>query len=236
MSMRHRLSFLGALGVAGVLALGVAGVLATGCGPATVRPTSYPDPEVPCPGGRTAWNLLIIDDRAEKIASERMIHDVRDGIQKSFPGCQWKNEPEGGGDTITIEIHRLASRYSDGDWDAAAEWDVTVKSAQGGTLTHFEANEEASSPNYSNRDNEKETLSDAFRKAIEKTAKGLRGVSAVENRRPRVGTPAAPTSDGSAEARFANYRAARELAAPRIASRAAGSWNGTRSGDIAEVL
>jgi hypothetical protein len=99
-------------------------------------------------------------------------------------------DPDAAGDTIRIEIHRLASRYSDGGWDAAAEWSVTVRTAQGGTLTEFDANEEASSPNYSGRDNEKETLSEAFRKAIEKTAKGLRGVSAAENRRPRRGTPA----------------------------------------------
>ena len=53
---------------------------AAGCGPATVRPTSYPDPEVPCPGGRSSWNLVIVDQRADQVASERMLHDVRDGI------------------------------------------------------------------------------------------------------------------------------------------------------------
>lgn len=227
MSMRDRLSFLGALGIA---------VLAAACGPATVRPTSYPDPEVPCPGGRAQWNLLIVDERAEKVASERMTHDVRDAIQKSFPGCQWKNEPEGGGDTITIEIHRLASRYSAGDWDAAAEWDVTVKSAQGGTLTNFEANEEASSPNYSGRDNEKETLSDAFRKAIEKTVKGLRGVSAVENRRPRGGTPDRETDGPMAVRAGGNSRRSSEFADSPGASRASVAWNGSRSRCAAEVL
>jgi len=228
MSMRRPRSILGALGVAAVLA--------GGCGPATVRPTAYPDPEVPCPGGRAQWNLLIVDERAEKVASERMIHDVRDAIQKSFPGCQWKNEPEGGGDTITIEIHRLASRYSEGGWDAAAEWDVTVKSAQGGTLTNFEANEEASSPNYSGRDNEKETLSDAFRKAVEKTAKGLRGVSAVENTRPRGGTPQPQTAAPAVAGRSANSRGSSRLAESSIASRSAASWNGSRTRGSAEVL
>ena len=228
MSMRHRLSILAAVGVFGALA--------AGCGPATVRPTAYPDPDVTCPGGRTQWNLVIVDERAEKTASERMIHDVRDAIQKSFPGCQWKNEPDGGGDTITIEIHRLASRYSEGGWDAAAEWDVTVKSAQGGTLTNFEANEEASSPNYSGRDNEKETLSDAFRKAVEKTAKGLRGVSAVENRRPRSGTPEPVTGARATDAASPNPRETSELAAARIASRSARPWNGSRTRGIAEVL
>jgi hypothetical protein len=182
---------------------------AVACGPATVRPTSYPDPEVPCPGGRSSWNLVIVDQRADQVASERMVHDVRDGIQKSFPGCKWTSDPEAGGDTITIEIHRLASRYSDGGWDAAAEWSVTVRTAQGGTLTEFDANEEASSPNYTGRDNEKETLSEAFRKAVEKTAKGLRGVSAAENARPRQ-----ETHEGAPVAGFdsTNSRQANELA------------------------
>lgn len=171
----------------GLLLLAGALSITAACGPATVRPTSYPDPEVPCPGGRSAWSLQILDHRAEQTASDRMLHDVRDAIEKSFPGCKWTATE--GGDSIVIEIVRLASRYSEGGWDAAAEWNVTVKSAQGGTLTEFAANEEASSPNYSGRDNEKETLSEAFRKAIEKTAKGLRGVSAAENFRPRPGTP-----------------------------------------------
>jgi hypothetical protein len=203
---------------------------AAGCGPATVRPTSYPDPEVPCPGGRSAWNLVIVDQRADQVASERMVHDVRDGIQKSFPGCKWTSDPDAVGDTIKIEIHRLASRYSDGGWDAAAEWSVTVRSAQGGTLTEFDANEEASSPNYSGRDNEKETLSEAFRKAIEKTAKGLRGVSAAENRRPRGGTPAGAVDVAS---HGVNSRGVNGLAA---AEAGADSWNGSRTRGILEVL
>jgi hypothetical protein len=212
-------------------AAALAAVLSGGaCGPATVRPTSYPDPEVPCPGGRSTWNLLIVDQRADQVASERMIHDVRDGIQKSFPGCKWTSNPDAGGDTITIEIHRLASRYSDGGWDAAAEWAVTVKSAQGGTLTEFDANEEASSPNYSNRDNEKETLSEAFRKAIEKTVKGLRGVSAAENRRPRDGTTGGAPILASNRA---NLRGASDLAHARLGGN---RWNGYRSRERAEVI
>jgi hypothetical protein len=204
------------------------------CGPATVRPTSYPDPEVPCPGGRSAWSLQIVDQRAEKDASDRMVHDVRDAIEKSFPGCKWTSAE--GGDTIVIEIHRLASRYSEGGWDAAAEWQVTVRGANGGTLTEFEANEEASSPNYSGRDNEKETLSEAFRKAVEKTAKGLRGVSAAENVRPRVETPEAEpllgaSSEGTRKSRSLSVISARpaELAAGR-------AWNGSRTRASVEVL
>lgn len=204
------------------------------CGPATVRPTAYPDPDVPCPGGRSAWSLQIIDHRAEPIASDRMMHDVRDAIEKSFPGCKWSSAE--GGDTIVIEVVRLASRYSDGGWDAAAEWNVTVRSAQGGTLTEFAANEEASSPNYSNRDNEKETLSEAFRKAVEKTAKGLRGVSAAENARPRPGTPAVASARSAAEARRTKTQCISDLADRPGTLQTAHAWNGTRTRQHAEVL
>ena len=166
----------------------LAALLSAGaCGPATVRPVSYPDPDVTCPGGRTTWSLQIVDHRADLVVSDKMVHDVRDAIEKSFPGCKWTNVE--GGDTIAIEIIRLASHYSDGGWDAAAEWNITVRDAQGGIVTEFSANEEASSPNYSGRDNEKETLSEAFRKAVERTAKGLREVSAAEKSRPREETP-----------------------------------------------
>jgi len=207
---------------------------AAACGPATVRPTSYPDPEVPCPGGRNAWSLQIVDRRAELTASDRMVKDVRDAIEKSFPGCKWTSAE--GGDTITIEIHRLASRFSEGGWDAAAEWSVTVRSAQGGTLTEFEANEEASSPNYSGRDNEKETLSEAFRKAVERTAKGLRGVSAAENFRPRQETPDGAPLAAAAAAPHDNSRASNDLA-PACAARAnRDAWNGSRTRATAEVL
>jgi hypothetical protein len=216
----------------GLLVLGAA--LAAGCGPATVRPTSYPDPEVPCPGGRSAWSLQIIDQRADQTASDRMVHDVRDAIQKSFPGCKWTTAE--GGDSIVIEIHRLASRYSEGGWDAAAEWDVTVKDASGGTLTQFQANEEASSPNYSNRDNEKETLSEAFRKAVEKTAKGLRGVSAAENARPRRRTgEAEPVRTASARL-DAKPLGLSDFSRTRRALRAGNAWNGSRTRESAEVL
>ena len=207
---------------------------AAACGPATVRPTSYPDPEVPCPGGRTTWSLQIIDHRAELTASDRMVHDVRDAIEKSFPGCKWTTAE--GGDTITIEIIRLASRFSDGGWDAAAEWTVTVRSAQGGTLTEFEANEEASSPNYAGRDNEKETLSDAFRKAVERTAKGLRGVSAAENARPRQETPADSKATAAASWRAGNPLASNDFSPERATRPNGRAWNGNRTGASAEVL
>lgn len=207
---------------------------AAACGPATVRPTSYPDPEVPCPGGRNAWSLQIIDRRAELTASDRMVHDVRDAVEKSFPGCKWTSAE--GGDTITIEIHRLASRYSEGGWDAGAEWTVTVRSAQGSTLAEFEANEEASSPNYSGRDNEKETLSEAFRKAVERTAKGLRGVSAAESARPPQETSEAGSLAASAEDPSVNPLNRNDFVPARAARASRNAWNGSRTRAMAEVL
>lgn len=204
------------------------------CGPATVRPTSYPDPEVPCPGGRSAWSLQIIDHRAEQTASDRMMRDVRDAIEKSFPGCKWTSVE--GGDSIVIEVLRLASRYSEGGWDAAAEWNVTVRSAQGGTLTEFAANEEASSPNYSGRDNEKETLSEAFRKAVEKTAKGLRGVSAAKHARPRPGTPGVASAPHDGGSQRSNPLSVGELTDRAGRLRNAHAWNGSRTRQPAEVL
>ena len=44
-------------------------------------------------------------------AQNKMTAAIRDGIQKSFPGCQWSATPDAGAsDTITIEVHRFASR------------------------------------------------------------------------------------------------------------------------------
>jgi hypothetical protein len=212
----------------------LAALLSAGaCGPATVRPVSYPDPEVPCPGGRTTWSLQIIDHRADQVVSEKMVHDVRDAIEKSFPGCKWTNVE--GGDTIAIEIVRLASHYSDGGWDAAAEWNITVRDAQGGTLTEFSANEEASSPNYSGRDNEKETMSEAFRKAVERTAKGLRGLSAAENVRPREETPGAIAAEAVELTTSPKSRRPSDLTAASRRSAAAASWNEYRTASRSEV-
>jgi hypothetical protein len=175
---------------------------AAGCGPASVRPVAFPDPEVLCPGGRQSWTLQILDQRAERKDEDRVVGPVRDAVQKSFPGCRWTGSEQT--DTITIEIHRLASVYDQGAWEAAAEWSVSARTA-GRTLIEFEVNEEVSRPNYQASDNEKESLSEAFRKAVERTVKGLSTISSSGQRRPREGTPAA--ASGKAIARAGSSKA-----------------------------
>lgn len=153
--------------------------LEIGCGPPTVRPASYKDSEVPCPGGRSAWVLEILDRRADREGETRMSAAIREGIQKSFPGCLWPAAGPAGQDTITIEVHRFASRQDDSQsWEAAVEWSVSVQNAEGRRLTDFQANEEVSRPNYRGTDNEKESLSQAFHRALERTVKGLQLMSA----------------------------------------------------------
>ena len=169
--------------------------LSASCGPASVRPTSYADPGVPCPGAQSRWNLEILDRRADREGAEQAIGAIRDGIRKSFPGCRWTASSEAGTGTISIEVHRFASRL-DGDWEAAADWTVRATNAGGRTLTEFEANEEVSRPNYRGSDNEKESLSQAFQKALERTVKGLRALPTIEALRPREGTAPAPAGPG----------------------------------------
>ena len=133
------------------------------------------------------WGLQIADQRAERNAEERMSGSVRDGIQKSFPGCRWgTTDPDAG--TIAIEVHRFASHLDAGYWEAAVEWTVTARDVSGHTITEFEVNEEVTRPNYQGSDNEKESLSEAFGKAIERTSKGLSNMSISENIRHREET------------------------------------------------
>ena len=171
------------LGFAGLAALGVA------CGPATVRPTSYADPDVTCPAGRSAWSIEIKDERAEPNGSEKMLAAIRDGIQKSFPGCRWSTAP--GTDTITIEVHRFASRLDDEhtSWEAAVEWTIRAQDAGGRTLTEFQADEVLARPNYRGSDNEKESLTEAYQKALSRTVKGLQALPADMSRRFAPGQP-----------------------------------------------
>jgi hypothetical protein len=175
-------------------------VLSAACGPASVRPTSYADPGVACPGAQSRWNLEILDRRADREGADQAIGAIRDGIQKSFPGCRWIASSEAGAGSITIEVHRFASRLEDGSWEAAADWTVRATNAGGHTLTEFEANEEVSRPNYRGSDNEKESLSQAFQQALERTIKGLRALPATEALRPREGTAPAPAGPGPGSA------------------------------------
>ena len=106
------------------------------------------------------------------------------------------SDPEAG--TIAIEVHRFASRLDAGFWEAAVEWTVTARDVSGHTITEFEVNEEVTRPNYQGSDNEKESLSEAFGKAIERTAKGLSAMSISENIRHPEETVIAPGSSPAA--------------------------------------
>ncbi|HEY1434956.1 MAG TPA: hypothetical protein VGG65_06245, partial [Thermoanaerobaculia bacterium] len=117
--------------------------LAAACGPATVRPATYSDPEVRCPGGRSRWTLQVLDQRPEPDGSVKVVAAIRDGIEKSFPGCQWTEGSPTDADAVVIEIHRFRSRLEDySSWEAAVEWTVRAQNAGGHTLTEFQANEE----------------------------------------------------------------------------------------------
>lgn len=183
------------------LVLGWIAVLGEGCGPPTVRPATYSDPEITCPGGRTAWTLEILDQRAEPEGSEKAVAAIRDGIEKSFPGCKWTVGPATGADAVVIEIHRFASRLdrdqSGSSWEAAVEWTVRAQNSGGRTLTEFQTNEEVSRPNYQGSNNEKESLTEAYQKALERTIKGLRALPAIGAFRPPAGTPSALAAGAS---------------------------------------
>jgi hypothetical protein len=184
------------------LGVWVLAVAAVSCGPPSVRPASYADPDVSCPGGLTSWNLEILDQRVDREGSDKMIAAVRDGLQKSFPGCRWTSGPSAGAATISIEIHRFASslerdREGTASWEAAVDWTVRATDAGGRTLTEFQASEEGSRPNYRGANNEKDSLSDVYQKALERTVEGLRSVPAIGAFRLRRGTVSAPAASGA---------------------------------------
>lgn len=190
--------------------------LSVACGPPSVRPASYADPDMACPGGRASWNLQIVDQRADREGSDKMIAAVRDGVQKSFPGCRWTTGPPAGTDSILVEIHRFASRHEydpggGGAWEAAVEWTIRATNADGRTLTEFQADEQVSRPNYRGSDNEKESLSEAYKKAMERTIIGLRSLPAIGAVRPPGGTVRNGTPAAAAAPRPRNSMRARDL-------------------------
>jgi hypothetical protein len=185
---------------AGVLALAAVGaaILAAACGPPSVRPATYGDPSVSCPGGRGAWNLDVVDQRADREAWDKVVAAIRDGVQKSFPGCRWTPGPGKGAETVTIEVHRFASHLEEmSSWEAAVEWTVRAENAEGRTLTEFQANEEVSRPNYRGSDNEKESLTEAYQKALQRTVKGLAALPAIGALRLPARTPEGDRSAGA---------------------------------------
>jgi hypothetical protein len=170
---------------------------AAACGPASIRPQTFADPSVPCPAGLITWKLNVIDQRAESEGSEKMIASIRNGVESSFPGCQWSTaSAEAGTPTITITVFRLGVAEHNRYQDAAAEWNVTATSANGSTMTEFEANEEDSRPAYSGAD--EEALNEAFRKALQRTVRGLAAMqrlgSAPGSARPPEGTAKAASA------------------------------------------
>ncbi len=152
-------------------------LLSLACGSAGVRPVSYPDPEVACPGGREAWKLEIADQRAQRPDSERVVGLLRESLTSSFPGCQWESAAAGPVPTILIEVHRFAVSRDGSSWEAAADWTVLARDADGKTLTEFESQAEVSRPNYRGANNEAEALKQAFDGALRRTLAGLRAVS-----------------------------------------------------------
>ena len=161
--------YAGAFLITAVCAFGAAA-----CGPAPIRPQSFADPAVPCPAGLITWRLNVLDQRAETEDSEKMIATVRNGIETSFPGCKWSTasaEADTGTPAITITVFRLGVAEHNRYQDAAAEWNVTATSSTGSTMTEFDVNEEDSRPAYSRAD--EEALNEAFRKALQRTVRGL---------------------------------------------------------------
>ena len=155
----------------------LAGLSASSCGPPTVPPIAEPDPAVACPGSWRDWSLEILDRRANREGSEKLVATLTDSIRKSFPGCTWS--PVGTADrpVISIEVHRFAAPFYDELWNAAAEWTVWVRGPAGQTLTEFEAEATVERPNYRSSNNEKEALQQVFGEALRRTVAGLRSVS-----------------------------------------------------------
>jgi hypothetical protein len=152
-------------------------VLTTACGSAGLTPAAYPDSTVPCPAGFGAWRLEVLDRRVRREGSEGVLSLVSESIRRSFPGCQWNTEAGVKAARIVIEVHRFASTQEGNTWEAAADWSVVVSDPAGRTLTEFEADEEVSRPNYRGSNNAKESLHEAFDRAMRKTLAGLRAVS-----------------------------------------------------------
>jgi hypothetical protein len=146
------------------------------CGPPSVRSTAAPDPTVTCPGSWKSWSLEILDRRANREGSEKLLAALDDAIRKSFPGCEWAGPGVEGRPTVTIEIHRFAAPFVEGMWSGVADWSVWVRDPEGRTLTEFEASSDTERPNYYGSNNEKEALQAVFGEALDKTAAGLRSV------------------------------------------------------------
>lgn len=147
------------------------------CGPPTLRPAASPDPEIACPGRWTSWSLEVLDRRAEREGSEKLVVLLSDSIRKSFPGCTWSGPGPAGLPSVSIEIHRFAAPFRDGMWEGVAEWSVLARDPEGRTLIEFDAERDVARPNYRGSNNEKEALQEVFGEALRRTLAGLRSIS-----------------------------------------------------------
>jgi hypothetical protein len=155
-------------------------VLVVSCGPPKIAPVTAADPQAACPGGRTAWSLEILDQRADREGSEQVVALLRDSITKSFPGCTWSAPGPNPLPSLTIEIHRFRAPLVEGLWEGAADWTVLARDPAGRSLTEFDAVSEIGRPNYQGSNNEKEALRAVFTAAFEKTLAGLRAVPPLQ--------------------------------------------------------
>lgn len=177
-------------------------VLTTACGSTGLTPAAYPDSTVPCPAGFGVWKLEVIDRRVRREGSEGVQSLVSESIRKSFPGCQWNSEASEKAARVVIEIHRFVSTQEGNTWEAAADWSVVVSDPAGRTLSEFEADEEVSRPNYRGSNNAKESLHEAFDRAMRKTLAGLRAVSSGGAACLPGRTPAPPSPTAETDAVF----------------------------------
>ena len=77
------------------------------------------------------------------------------------------------------------------------EWTVRAQDAGGRTLTEFQADEALARPNYLGSDNEKESLTEAYQKALARTVKGLQALPATMSRRLPPEGPTGLPQEGS---------------------------------------
>jgi len=150
--------------------------LSAACGPPTLKPQAMAEPDVACPGGWTAWSLEVLDRRAEREASAKVVTLVSDSLTKSFPGCAWNAAATAPRPSILIEINRFAAPFEDQTWNGVADWSVLVRDPGGRTLAEFEAQADVARPNYRDSNNEKEALEEVFHEALRKTVTALRSL------------------------------------------------------------
>jgi hypothetical protein len=91
---------------------------------------------------------------------------------------------------------------------------VRATNAGGRTLTEFQATEETSRPNYRGSNNEKESLSEVYQKALERTVKGLRALPAIGAVRLPRGTVSVPAGNGAESGESSNPLSSGDLFRP----------------------